>query len=49
MHEGDAIKWLQTRCASKAPPLDLVFVDAFDGNNNVPEAFTDAGKSCSEL
>ena len=44
MHEGDAIEWLKSRCATHAPPLDLVFVDAFDGDNNVPDAFTDAGR-----
>ena len=44
MHEGDAIEWLKSHCATNAPPLDLIFVDAFDGNNNVPNAFTDAGR-----
>ena len=46
VHNADAIEWLKKRYASQEPPLDIVFVDAFDGDNNVPQAFTDAGKFC---
>ena len=43
VHAADAVQWLREHLAASAPPFDLVCVDAFDGNNDVPTAFTDPG------
>ena len=47
LHEGDAADYI-LKLASQvqhglADPLDMVFVDAFDGNDEIPSSFCSSG------
>ena len=48
VHEGDAAEYLMHVAAEvqqgRAEPLDMVFVDAFDGNDDVPVSLCSPGK-----
>jgi len=48
LHTADAADYV-LKLASQvhkglADPLDVVFIDAFDGNDDVPDCFCDPGK-----
>ena len=47
LHEGDAADYI-LKLASQVQqghtePLDMVFIDAFDGNDDVPSSFCSSG------
>lgn len=47
LHEGDAADYILKLASQvqqgRAAPLDLVFIDAFDGNDDVPSSFCSSG------
>jgi len=43
VHNADAVEWLHWYRSSGAPAFDVAFVDAFDGQNDVPLPFQTAG------
>lgn len=46
VHHADAVEWLHLYRVSGGADFDLVFVDAFDGENEVPPPFRNAGEDC---
>ena len=48
LHQGDAadyiLKVVSEVHEGRADPLDMVFVDAFDGNDDVPASLWSSGK-----
>ena len=44
VHEADAVHWLRDYRQRGGPAFDFVFVDAFDGENNIPVVFTEQGQ-----
>ncbi len=49
LHTADAADYVLKLAAEvqqgRADPLDMVFIDAFDGNDNVPDPFCSSGDS----
>ena len=45
---GDAAAYVADRLRRSAKPLDAVFLDAFDGDDNVPESLCSPGDGSSE-
>lgn len=43
MHNGNAIDWIRTQKTGGAHVYDFIFVDAFDGENEIPSPFTAPG------
>ena len=48
LHTADAADYVLNLASQVqkglADPLDIVFIDAFDGNDDVPDCFCDPGK-----
>ena len=49
LHEGDAADFVLRLVAEvqqgQTPSLDMVFIDAFDGNDHVPSVFCSPGET----
>lgn len=48
MHERDGVAFLAERAvqvaSGAAAPVDLIFLDVFDGDDQIPQAFTEPGQ-----